>query len=144
MREKYSSVILIKEIENLEEKKLSHALKNQDITLSQARVLSLLLENPDHQATLKHIEKGLDLSQSVTAGIVVRLEQKNYVVSFGDATDKRIKIVRITSLGEQRYYASQKVLGELEEEALSTLTASEKEQFRTLLVKVKNALQALE
>ena len=144
MSEKVSSIILVKEIQNLEEKLLNNALKNQDITLSQAKVLALLLENPDHQATLKHIEKGLDLSQSVTAGIVVRMEQKNYVVSFGDATDKRIKIVRITSLGEQRYHASQKVLGEQEEAALSALTASEKEQFRTLLVKVKNALQAFE
>lgn len=144
MSEKCSSIILIKEIQTLEEKILNHALRNQDITLSQAKVLDFLLENPDHQATLKHIEKGLNLSQSVTAGIVVRLEQKKYVVSFGDAADKRIKIVQITPLGEQRYLASQKVLGEQEEEALSALTASEKEQFRTLLVKVKNALQELE
>ncbi len=144
MSEKYSSIILIKEIQNLEEKMLNHALKNQDITLSQAKVLSLLLENPDHQATLKHIEKGLDLSQSVTAGIVVRLEQKKYVVSFGDAADKRIKIVRITPLGEQRYHASQKVLSEQENEALSALTESEREQLKTLLIKVKNVLQELE
>lgn len=144
MSEKCSSIIIIKEIQTLEEKILNHALRNQDITLSQAKVLDFLLEKPDHQATLKHIEKGLNLSQSVTAGIVVRLEQKKYVVSFGDAADKCIKIVQITPLGEQRYHVSQKVLGEQEEEALSALTASEKEQFRTLLVKVKNALQELE
>lgn len=144
MSEKYSSIILIKEIQNLVEKKLNHALENQDITISQAKVLALLLETPDHQATLKQIEKGLDLSQSVTAGIVVRLEQKKYVVSFGDATDKRIKIVRITPLGEQRYHASQKILGKQEDEALSALTVSEKEQFKMFLIKVKNTLQELE
>lgn len=143
MSEKYSSIILIKEIQNLVEKKLNHALENQDITISQAKVLALLLETPDHQATLKQIEKGLDLSQSVTAGIVVRLEQKKYVVSFGDATDKRIKIVRITPLGEQRYHASQKILGKQEDEALSALTVSEKEQFKMFLIKVKNTLQEL-
>lgn len=144
MSENVSSTILIKEIQNLVEKKLNHALENQDITISQAKVLALLLETPDHQATLKQIEKGLDLSQSVTAGIVVRLEQKKYVVSFGDATDKRIKIVRITPLGEQRYHASQKILGKQEDEALSALTVSEKEQFRMFLIKVKNTLQELE
>ena len=144
MSEKYSSIILIKEIQNLVEKKLNHALENQDITISQAKVLALLLETPDHQATLKHIEKGLDLSQSVTAGLVVRLEQKKYVVSFGDATDKRIKIVQITPLGEQRYHASQKILGKQEDEALSALTVSEKEQFKMFLIKVKNTLQELE
>lgn len=144
MSENISSTILIKEIQNLVEKKLNHALENQDITISQAKVLALLLETPDHQATLKQIEKGLDLSQSVTAGIVVRLEQKKYVVSFGDATDKRIKIVRITPLGEQRYHASQKILGKQEDEALSALTVSEKEQFKMFLIKVKNTLQELE
>lgn len=144
MSENVSSTILIKEIQNLVEKKLNHALENQDITISQAKVLALLLETPDHQATLKQIEKGLDLSQSVTAGIVVRLEQKKYVVSFGDATDKRIKIVRITPLGEQRYHASQKILGKQEDEALSALTVSEKEQFKMFLIKVKNTLQELE
>lgn len=144
MTENVSSTILIKEIQNLVEKKLNHALENQDITISQAKVLALLLETPDHQATLKQIEKGLDLSQSVTAGIVVRLEQKKYVVSFGDATDKRIKIVRITPLGEQRYHASQKILGKQEDEALSALTVSEKEQFKMFLIKVKNTLQELE
>lgn len=144
MSENVSSTILIKEIQNLVEKKLNHALENQDITISQAKVLALLLEIPDHQATLKHIEKGLDLSQSVTAGIVVRLEQKKYVVSFGDATDKRIKIVRITPLGEQRYHASQEILGKQEDEALSALTVSEKEQFKMFLIKVKNTLQELD
>ncbi len=61
--------------------------------------------------------------------------------SFGDSSDRRIKIVRITALGEEKYQASQKVLAELEGKVLSGLTADEKRQFKELLIKVKNTLQ---
>lgn len=141
MTENVSSIILVKYIKDMEEKELNHVLKSLDITLSQAKALSILSGHPDRQATLKYLEKELDLAQSVTAGIIVRLEQKKYVESFGDSSDKRIKIVRITALGEQKYQASQKVLEELESKVLSDLTDDEKRQFKNLLIKVKNTLQ---
>lgn len=140
MNEDIMSIILIKSIKDIEEKKLNHVLKAQDITLSQTKTLSVLFKHPERQATLKYLEKELDLAQSVTAGIIIRLEQKKYVESFGDSTDKRIKIVRITPLGEQKYQASQKIFVELENELLSDLTENEKQQFKELLVKVRNTL----
>lgn len=141
MSENITSIVLIKSIKDIEEKELNHALKAQDITLSQAKTLSVLYGHPERQVTLKYLEKELELSQSVTAGIVKRLEQKKYVESFGDSADKRIKIVRITALGEQKYQASKKILAELENKVLSDLTDDEKRQFKDLLVKVRNTLQ---
>lgn len=140
MSESISSIILIKSIKDIEEKELNHALKAHDITLSQAKTLSVLSKHPERQETLKNLEKELDLAQSVTAGIIVRLEQKKYVESFGDSADKRIKIVRITPLGEQKYQASQKILTELENEVLADLTDDEKRQFKDLLIKVRKTL----
>lgn len=140
MSESITSIILIKSIKDIEEKELNHALKAQDITLSQAKTLSVLSKHPERQVTLKNLEKELDLAQSVTAGIIVRLEQKKYVESFGDSADKRIKIVRITPLGEQKYQASQKILAELENKVLSDLTDDEKRQFKDLLIKVRSTL----
>lgn len=140
MSESISSIILIKSIKDIEEKELNHALKAHDITLSQAKTLSVLSKHPERQETLKNLEKELDLAQSVTAGIIVRLEQKKYVESFGDSADKRIKIVRITPLGEQKYQASLKILAELENEVLADLTDDEKRQFKDLLIKVRNTL----
>ncbi len=134
------SIMLIKEIHNAEEKILNNVLKTQDVTISQAKVLSILLSQPEKQASLKHIEKEIQLAQSVTAGIIIRLEQKNYIESFGDSSDKRIKIVRITSLGEQKFQASQQVLAELENKALSALSESESQQLKALLIKVRNTL----
>ena len=119
---------------------MNNVLKTQDVTISQAKVLSILLSQPEKQASLKHIEKEIQLAQSVTAGIIIRLEQKNYIESFGDSSDKRIKIVRITSLGEQKFQASQQVLAELENKALSALSESESQQLKALLIKVRNTL----
>lgn len=141
MSENIPSITLIKSIKDIEEKELNHALKALDITLSQAKVLSVLSKRPDNQATLKCLEKELDLAQSVTAGLIKRLEQKKYVESFGDPSDKRIKIVRITHLGEQTYQASQKILAELENKVLSDLTDDEKQQLKDLLIKVRITLQ---
>lgn len=140
MSESISSIILIKSIKDIEEKELNHALKAQDITLSQAKTLSVLSKHPERQMTLKNLEKELDLAQSVTAGMIVRLEQKKYVESFGDSADKRIKIVRITPLGEQKYQASIKILAELENAVLADLTDDEKRKFKDLLIKVRNTL----
>lgn len=134
------SVMLIKEIHNVEEKILNNALKTQDITISQAKVLSILLNQSAGQASLKHLEKETQLAQSVTAGIIIRLEQKKYIESFGDSSDKRIKIVRITALGEQKFQESQQVLAELENKALSALTEGEAQQLKALLIKVRNTL----
>ena len=140
MVDKLSSIILINQIKNIQEKRLNQALKAQDITLSQAKALSILCEYPEQQMTLKDLEKKLDLAQSVTAGIVARLEQKKYVESFGAPDDKRIKIVRVTPLGEQKYLISEKALSELEETAFSKLTDGETQQLNSLLLTVRNTL----
>lgn len=140
MAEYTSSIILIKEIQTIEEKRLNQALKEQDITLSQAKTLSIILKHPEHQVTLKCLEKELGLAQSVTAGTIIRLEQKGYIESFGDSADKRVKIVSITPLGKQQFQVSQKILAGLENMILSNLSESEKQQLKALLTKVRNTL----
>lgn len=131
-----SCLILIKELEIYIEKHMNNALKELDITATQAKTLTALLNFPGKQTTLKHLEKKLLLSQSVTVGIIKRLEQKNYVESFGDLEDKRIKIVKITPLGEQQCQCSNQILLKLEHDILSSLTKSEYLIFNKLLKKI--------
>lgn len=142
MSEKHSSIILIREIQSIEEKMLNQELKELDITIAQTKALEILLHYAEKQATLKEIEKSLGLAQSVVAGLIVRLEQKGYVKSFGNAADKRIKIVRITPLGEQQFEQSQYILGSLEKRVLSDLSENEIEQLTSLLGRIRKTLQA--
>lgn len=132
-----SCLILIKQLEISMGRRMNNEIKELDMTMTQVRALSLLLDYPEKQATLKDLEKKLQLSQSVTAGIVKRLEQRKYIESFGNSEDKRIKIVKITPLGEQQCRCSDKILYQLEEDMLSCLTKSELLILRELLNKIK-------
>lgn len=132
-----SCLILIKQLEVNMGRRMNNEMKELDMTLTQVRVLSLLLGFPEKQATLKDLEKKLQLSQSVTAGIIKRLEQRKYIESFGDSEDKRIKIVQITPLGEQQCICSDKILFHLEEEMLSCLSEHEMITLQTLLKRVR-------
>lgn len=132
-----SCLILIKQLEVNMGRRMNNEMKELDMTLTQVRVLSLLLGLPEKQATLKDLEKKLQLSQSVTAGIIKRLEQRKYVEGFGNSEDKRIKIVKITPLGEQQCICSDKILFQLEEEMLSCLSEHEMITLQTLLKRVR-------
>lgn len=134
-----SCLVLIKQLEVNMGRRMNNEMKELDMTLTQVRVLSILLGFPEKQATLKDLEKKLQVSQSVTVGIIKRLEQRKYIESFGDSEDKRIKIVRITSLGEQQCRRSDKIFSQLEEDILSCLTESEIMTLHELLSRIKKA-----
>lgn len=132
---------LLKRLENMLEKRLNHVMTELDLTTTQAATLVTILSFPEKQVPLKKLEKTLHLSQSVTAGIVVRLEQKKLLESFGDSADKRIKIVKVTPKGEKLCYDAQERMKIAEEEGMSGLTEEEKAIFKSLLKKAIAAMQ---
>lgn len=134
-----SCLVLIKQLETYIGRRINNEMKELDTTMTQARALSILLNCPDQQASLKDLEKKLELSQSVTAGIIKRLEQRRYIESFGNSGDKRIKIVKITPLGEQQCRSSDKILHRVEQEVFSCLSESEIALLQDLLHKVRKA-----
>lgn len=134
-----SCLVLIKQLETYIGRRINNEMKELDITMTQARALLILLNCPDKQASLKDLEKKLELSQSVTAGIIKRLEQRRYIESFGDSGDKRIKIVKITPLGEQQCRSSDKILHRVEQEVFSCLSESDIALLQDLLNKVRKA-----
>ena len=136
-----SCLVMLKKLETNIEKRMNNAMKELDMTMTQVRVLSILRELPDRQAALKALEKKLMLAQSVTAGIIKRLEQRGYVESFGAADDRRIKIVRITSVGEQQIRQAQEIITKIQHEYLSVLTEEEYQTFHTLLKKLKQTIE---
>lgn len=134
-----SCLVLIKQLETYIGRRINNEMKELDTTMTQARALSILLNCPDQQASLKDLEKKLELSQSVTAGIIKRLEQRRYIESFGNSGDKRIKIVKITPLGEQQCRSSDKILHRVEQEVFSCLSEREIALLQDLLHKVRKA-----
>ena len=133
--ERIQNGFLIKQIHDRLEKRANNALRSQGLTLMQMSVLMALQETEEGQLSMKAMERHFQVAQSTIAGIVARLEQKGFVEAFGDASDKRIKLVRITPEGnacceEGSYYRE-----EAEETLLQGFTKEERAILNALLVR---------
>ncbi len=132
--------ILLKQIHDVQEKNINNTLRNLDLTFSQINVLRALVHSADKQMSLKELEKILHVAQSTTARIVAKMESKGLIDRFGDASDKRIKYIRLTQYGEQYSSKAKQKLEEEEERLLSSLTETEKMVFVSLLQKITSNL----
>lgn len=89
----------LKRIDDLMHKDANKMLEKEGVTFSQHHVLVYLIKKDDKTATLKEIEKFFKVSQASMAGVVKRLEEKEFVKSFYKENDKRIKYVSLTDKG---------------------------------------------
>lgn len=135
-----SCSVLLKQIHDVQEKNINNTLRNLDLTFSQINVLRALVHSADKQMSLKELEKILHVAQSTTARIVAKMESKGLIDSFGDASDKRIKYIRLTQYGEQYSSNAKQKLEEEETHLLSSLTETEKMVFVSLLQKITSNL----
>lgn len=131
---------IIKQIHDELEKNANNVLRPQGLTMAQVGALLVLRDAPEGQCSLKEMEQILHVAQSTAAGIMVRLEQKGLVEGFGSPQDKRIKMVRITSTGEECCFQAEQSMEETEKRLLSGLTETERSIFNSLLVKVRDSI----
>ena len=132
--------LLLKQIHDEMSKNANNALRSQNITLAQLEVLDLLDQAPEGRYSLKELEQILHVAQSTAAGIISRLEQKGFVAGYGDAEDRRIKRVQITTAGVECVRTALHHRAEAEEVLLSNLTEAERNLFYMLLKKVRDSL----
>lgn len=141
MANQISFGILIKQIGDELQKRANNKMRSWDLTMAQAGALLALHDAPEKQMSMKQMEKALHVAQSTTAGIVSRLEQKGLVEGYGDAEDKRIKLVRITQAGMDKVLETEQDMAQTEEILLSGLTETERGILYSLLKKVKETLK---
>ena len=84
---------------------------------------------------MKDLERKLCVAQSTVAGIISRLEQKGFVEAFGDASDKRVKLVHITSAGEDCCREAAGYMAEAEQMLLHGFSEDEKVMFNQFLAR---------
>ena len=95
----YRNVPLVKRVCDALEREINNAVRAQGMTYSQIQFLLRLSEADGGALPLKELEAMLSVSQAAIAGLSKRLEQKDYIVSYRDAMDKRVKHAKITPLG---------------------------------------------
>lgn len=132
---KKHSGFLIKQIHDGLEKRANNALRSKDLTLMQMSILMDLQEAAGKQLSMKEIERHFQVAQSTAAGIVARLEQKGFVEAFGDAADKRIKLVHITPAGQACCEEGEYYRNEAEEILLKGFSREERILLNTLLIR---------
>ena len=141
MLENEPCCVIIKQINNKLEKMGNNLLRSQDLTMSQLNMLSALSQERNKVVSLKVLEHNLHVAQPTAAGIVNRLESKGFVKSYGNPEDKRVKMVRITELGEKCCILANKSMEETEMKISSEMSSEEKRLFINLLLKENDSLQ---
>ncbi len=128
---------MLKQIHVNSEKYINNILKDKDITLSQGRVLGFIYKSENSIASFKSVEELLSVAQSTTVGIVSRLEKKGFVEVFASPTDKRMKMLKLTALGEQTIEYLMSIFNTIEEDIFKDFSLAEKLMLIQLLKKIK-------
>ena len=139
MERRCSQIHVFKRIKEMIEKHGNSNLKEIGLTIGQGSILLYISEQG--QASMKEIEKVFHVSQPTIVGIIARLIKSGLVESFGVASDKRVKIVKLTHYGQQRVNEIGVAMKKTEDTLFSALTEDEKDIFGTLLAKIGNSLE---
>lgn len=132
---------MLRQINDIMEKNANNALRGQDLTLSQAGLLVELDKTENKSATFKELEKLFGVAQPTIVGIIKRLEQKGWIETLNDKSDKRIKIAHLTETGHAKCQTGYEHMKHAEENLLHALTLEEQKEFALLLTKIKDSMQ---
>ena len=108
--------------------------------ISPPQLKALLSMAPGQAQSMRSLADSWRCDASWVTGIVDGLEERGYAVRRPHPTDRRIKVVEITPLGEK---AKQRALDRLHEPppSFANLTVAEQRQLRDLLKKVASSTQ---
>lgn len=127
---------IIKMISESIERKANERLSEYNITFSQMRLLEVLSRMDGGECRLKDLEKHFCFSSTAVAGVVNRLETKEYVQGFVCENDKRIKCVRLLPKGKAVVDIAHQELLKFEQEMFDAFTEDEKVILLSALTKV--------
>ncbi len=91
--------LLFKKINDRLYQRANNELAKNDLTLTQMRVLHYLFRQEKQTASMKEMERKFEVAQATMAGIISRLEAKQFVDGYQDPKDRRVKMVRLSGKG---------------------------------------------
>lgn len=117
-------------------------MRRHNLTLTQSRVLTFL-EKKGGTATQKEIEEFLEVAHPTVVGIVSRMKQNGFVISWTDPDDKRNKLVKLTKRAEMLGRELESVISEHDRKMLAGLTDRQIEELKkSLMVIYENLNEA--
>lgn len=110
------------------------ALKPLDLRVRSYSVLSLACD--DISPTQRDLANFLSLDPSQIVPLVDDLEKRGLVTRMADPNDRRSKVIRATDSGRALYERARQATARSEDETLSALNTTEREQLRELLTRI--------
>jgi len=104
--------------------------------LTSIQVCVLILLDSDKPQTMISLAQMLNNNPSNVTGLVDRLEAQGLISRINKPSDRRVKLIGLTSKGEKLKNKIKLSLTEAEARLLANLSGTEKETFRTLLGKL--------
>ncbi len=127
---------LIRQINFIWERIAKQLLENTDLNWTQLGMIGLLIEAEGNELTLKQLEKGLNISQSVIARMAIYLTEKGYTEYTKNTDDKRVKKIHLLEKGFQCHNEIFVSMNEEKQPMLEGMSLGEKILFQELLQKV--------
>lgn len=124
---------LLKSITDKIKVKADADLKRQNLTLTQSRVL-VYLAGRNEPVTQKDIGTFLKVSHPTVVGIVNRMEQKGFLYSRVDPSDRRNKLIELTEKALKIDQDMQNVISQQEQSMLSSLTDEQIDELEKILL----------
>lgn len=128
--------LYIKMLNDLIVREANSQLQAHNLTVSQARMLTVLHTAPGGECALKELESHLRVAQPTIAGLASRLEKKGLIISVSDPDDRRVKRIRLTDAGRQLCLSAGEHIAHYEKQLTAGLTDEEQRLFVSLLARV--------
>ena len=136
--EKLKLVTNLRLINNMIMKLALESFKEGEVTLSQARLLSVLSEKYDGKCDFKDMERNLMIAQSSTVNLVKKLVDKGFLETKKDEKDKRVKIMSLTAKANIWLEQTGKLMDDIEKRMVEGLSDEEMENCSLTLEKILN------
>lgn len=133
--------LLFKHIHDALYKQSNNRLRSKKLTLTQMGLLMSLERLPDRSATMKTLEKLLQVAQPTVVGVVARLQQKQFVQTEECPGDHRAKLVRLTESGRRTCREAAAFMEQDQDWLLQGFTEQEKKQLYAFLKRIENNVQ---
>ena len=135
----YEASIMLKKASLKLERDANRVLAPLGLTLSQFKVVMVILLHFGDEARLVDIEDALNLTHPTALGIVDNLEREGFVTRVTNPEDKRSRLIHLTdktcSMKRELYEAGDQI----EEALCAPLSKSERKEFVSILEKVIDA-----
>ena len=140
MVETKDSGLLFKQITTFVTKSGNNYLQDKGLTTTQVRYLNFIYNHRDSEVPMKEFESVYEVAQPTVAGIVRRLEDKQFIITETSPDDRRSKNIRLTKKGEAFIKENPGYLKQVQDYITEALTDSEEKELNRLLNKIYNRL----